>query len=93
VKAEDIYSGDGGTTKIENMLRIQERFGRRQYVFIDDSLLNLKELDSHFNRNTRLLTLVLAVWGYLGAGDIRSAPASGYQACQQEDLIKRLDSF
>ena len=33
IEAGDIYSGDGGTTKIENMLRIQERFGRRQYVF------------------------------------------------------------
>ncbi len=93
VEAGDIYSGDGGTTKIENMLRIQERFGRRQYVFIDDSVLNLKELDSHFNRNNRVLTLVLAAWGYLGAGDIRSAPASGYPAYRQEDLIKRLDTF
>lgn len=93
VEAGDIYSGDGGTTKIENMLRIQKRFGRRPYVFIDDSVLNLKELDSHFNRNTRVLSLVLAAWGYLGAGDIRSAPESGYPACQQEDLIKCLDSF
>ena len=93
VDAGDIYSGDGGTTKIENMLRIQERFGRQQYVFLDDSVLNLKELDSHFNRNTRLLTLVLAAWGYLGAGDIRSASESGYPAYQQEDLIKRLDTF
>lgn len=93
VYAGDIYSGDDGATKIENMLRIQERFGRRHYVFIDDSVLNLKELDSHFNRHSRVLTLLLAAWGYLGAGDIRSAPESGYPACQQEDLIKRLDSF
>ena len=93
LEAGNIYSGDGGTTKIENMLRIQERFARQKYVFIDDSVLNLKELDSHFNRNSRLLTLVLAAWGYLGAGDIRSAPETGYPAYQQADLIKRLDTF
>ena len=93
IKADRIYSGDGGTTKIENMLRIQERFGSRRYVFIDDSVLNLKELDLHFNRNTRVITLVLAAWGYLGAGDARSAPEIGFPAYQQSDLIKRLDAL
>jgi phosphoglycolate phosphatase-like HAD superfamily hydrolase len=93
VEAGDIYSGDGGTTKLENMLQIQERFGRQPYVFIDDSVLNLKELDSHFNRNTRVLTLLLAAWGYIGAGDIRSAQEIGFTAYQQADLIKRLDTL
>ena len=93
IEAGNIYSGDNSTTKIENMLRIQERFGRQPYVFIDDSVLNLKELDSHFNREHEVLSLVLAAWGYIGAGDTRSAPDSGYRAFQQTDLIKFLDDF
>jgi phosphoglycolate phosphatase-like HAD superfamily hydrolase len=93
IEAGNIYSGDNSTTKIENMLRIQERFGRQPYVFIDDSVLNLKELDSHFNRNTKILSFVLAAWGYLGAGDTRSAPEIGFPAFQQADLIKLLDDF
>ena len=93
IEAGNIYSGDGGTTKIENMLEIQKRFGRRDYVFIDDSVLNLKELDAHFNRETRVLKLVLAAWGYLGEGDIRSAPGIGFPAYQQTDLIELLDGI
>ena len=93
IEAGNIYSGDNSTTKIENMLRIQGRFGRQRYIFIDDSVLNLKELDSHFNREHKVLSLVLAAWGYIGAGDTRSAPDYGYQAFQQTDLIKLIDDF
>ena len=88
IDAQDIYSGDNGVTKIENMGRIQERFGRQQFVFIDDSLKNLKELDFHFNRNHKVLALGLAAWGYLGAEDSGRAPDSGFQALQQTDVIK-----
>ena len=70
------------------MGRIQERFGRQQFVFIDDSLKNLKELDFHFNRNHKVLALGLAAWGYLGAEDSGRAPDSGFQALQQTDVIK-----
>lgn len=66
---------------------------RLRYIFIDDSVLNLKELDSHFNREHEVLSLVLAAWGYIGAGDTRSAPDYEYRAFQQTDLIKFLDDF
>jgi FMN phosphatase YigB (HAD superfamily) len=88
INADDIYSGDNGVTKIENMLRIQARFGRQQLAFIDDSLNNLLELDRHFNRDEKVLSLFLAAWGYIGATDTRRAPQSGYPAWQQADVIK-----
>ncbi|MGB5749276.1 MAG: HAD family hydrolase [Desulfobacterales bacterium] len=92
IDAKDIYSGDNGVTKIENMLRIQERFGRQQFFFIDDSVKNLKELDHHFNRGKKLLSPALAAWGYIGAGGAIIAPASGYPALQQTDVVRLLDS-
>lgn len=88
IDAKDIYSGDNGVTKIENMLKIQERFGRRQFMFIDDSVKNLQELDLHFNRDKKVLSLALAAWGYIGAGDTRTAPESGYPAFQQTDVVQ-----
>ena len=90
IDAQDIYSGDNGVTKIENMLRIQERFGRQQFSFIDDSVKNLKELDLYFNRGKKVLSLALAAWGYLGAEDARMAPESGYPAFQQTDVVRLL---
>jgi FMN phosphatase YigB (HAD superfamily) len=91
IDAKDIYSGDNGVTKIENMLRIQERFGKKSYSFIDDSVKNLKELDLYFNAKNKTLTLLLATWGYTGAQDKRIARKSGYPALQQTDVVRLLD--
>jgi FMN phosphatase YigB (HAD superfamily) len=91
IDAKDIYSGDNGVTKIENMLRIQERFGKKSYSFIDDSVKNLKELDLYFNAKNKTLTLLLATWGYTGAQDERIARKSGYPALQQTDVVRLLD--
>ena len=88
IDAGDIYSGDNGVTKVENMLQIQERFGRQQFLFIDDSVKNLQELDHHFNRDKKVLSLALAAWGYIGAGDTSIAPESGYPAFQQTDVVQ-----
>ena len=92
IDAKNIYSGDNGLTKIENMLRIQERFSRQQLFFIDDSVKNLKELDHHFNRGRKVLSLALATWGYIGAGDAILATESGYPALQPTDVVRLLDS-
>jgi phosphoglycolate phosphatase-like HAD superfamily hydrolase len=92
IDAEDIYSGDNGVTKIENMLQIQKRFGRQPFLFIDDSVKNLQALDRHFNRDKKVLALGLAAWGYLGAGDTRSAPQAGYPVFQQTDVVQFLNS-
>ena len=91
IEAANIYSGDSGATKIENMQRIQKRFGRQPFFFIDDSIKNLKELDFYFNRNHHVLSLALAIWGYVGVDDTGRAPNSGYQAFQQTDVIKLID--
>jgi FMN phosphatase YigB (HAD superfamily) len=88
--AGDIYSGDNGATKIENMRQIQERFGQQQFLFIDDSIKNLQELDRHFNPDEKVLSLALAVWGYIGAGDAKIAPESGYPVFQQTDVVRLL---
>jgi FMN phosphatase YigB (HAD superfamily) len=92
IDAMDIYSGDNGVTKIENMLRIQERFGRKQFFFIDDSVKNLQELDLYFNTEKKVLTLLLATWGYTGAQDARMAQGYGYEVIQQTDVVRRLDT-
>jgi FMN phosphatase YigB (HAD superfamily) len=92
VDARDIYSGDNGVTKIENMLQIQARFGSQEFLFIDDSVRNLQELDRHFNRDEKVLSLALAAWGYIEAGDTRTAPESGYPAFEQTDVVQLLSN-
>ena len=92
MKAGDIYSGDHGVTKTENMRRIRDRFGREQFSFIDDSVKNLKELDMYFNQEKKTLSLLLAEWGYTGAGDAGLAAESGYGVVNQTDVIAFLNS-
>jgi len=91
IDARDIYSGDKGVSKIENMLRIQARFGKEAFSFIDDSIKNLNELDLYFNTEKKVLTLVLATWGYTGAQDAAMAQEYGYGVVQQTDVVRHLD--
>ena len=91
IDAKDIYSGDNGVSKIENMLRIQERFGKEAFYFIDDSVKNLNELNLYFNTEKKVLTLLLATWGYTGAQDSMMAQEFGYEVLQQTDVVRHLD--
>jgi len=91
VSPENVYSGDHGTTKIDNMLSIRRRFNRDDFTFVDDSIGNLAELDAHFNANGRTLRLQLASWGYTGPDDERLARDAGYEYIAQDDLIALLD--
>lgn len=91
VADENIYSGDGGVSKIDNMNRIHERFQRSAYSFVDDNLTNLKQLDDHFNENEDFLHLRMASWGYVGPDDRYRAGKAGYPFLTQSDLIHRLD--
>lgn len=91
IPEENIYSGDGGATKIENMNRIHERFERPAYSFVDDNIANLRLLDDHFNRDEKFLRLLLASWGYAGPDDRGHALDAGYGYLAQEDLIEMLD--
>ena len=90
VNPKDIYSGDHGTTKVENMYQIQTRFGGEDFAFIDDSIKNLEELELEFNQEKETLSLVLADWGYTGPDDAEFARESGYLVFDQSDLIQRI---
>ena len=93
VLEENVYSGDHGTTKIENLLSIQARFGMERYGFVDDSIGNLEELDAHFNADEPVLELMLASWGYIGPDDRLLARRAGYPILEQPDLIARIASM
>lgn len=83
---EQIYSADGGATKLSNFMLITEHFPATQYHFIDDSLGNLRELRGH-------LIPLLASWGYIGPEDIAVAAKEGIEVQRQESLVKLLPRF
>ena len=87
INTDDIYSGDRGVTKAANMRQIQARFGIEFFSFIDDSVKNLKDLDLEFNEEKKMLSLLLATWGYTGPEDARIARESGYPVLKQMGLI------
>jgi FMN phosphatase YigB (HAD superfamily) len=87
VMPENIYSGDNGATKIENLKRLHERFGKQRYSFVDDSVWNLQELNEHFNNEQPWLKLLLGSWGYLGPEDALHAERLGFPLCSQVEII------
>lgn len=92
ITAEDIYGGDDGATKAENVRRIQTRFGIEHFSFIDDSVKNLRDLDLEFNKGKKKLRLLLATWGYTGPEDAGTARAFGFPVLEQKDLIAMMKS-
>ena len=90
LEAGDIYSGDHGVTKVENMKLIKERFRSEIYYFIDDSVKNLQELEAHLGSTRTNLVLLFASWGYTGPEDPGIARAAGYAVFKQTDLISLL---
>jgi len=91
VKTADIYSGDQGLSKVENMRQIQKRFGGQRYGFVDDSLKNLQELANAFSLVKKKMRLLLASWGYTGPGDEKRAQDHGFAVINQKDLIALVD--
>ena len=91
IDAVDIYSGDRGTSKVDNMRQIQERFGGQLFSFIDDSIKNLRELENSLNVGNKTIRLLLASWGYTGPQDEKVAQEYGYPVLNQKDLISLLD--
>ncbi len=87
---ENIYSGDHGTTKIENMTRIMQRFEKPAYTFIDDSVKNLREIDAHFNGDQKIISLVFATWGYTGPDDAATARGHGYQVVGLDEFAESM---
>jgi FMN phosphatase YigB (HAD superfamily) len=91
ISGDNIYSGDNGTTKIDNMNRIMRRFKKSTYAFIDDSVKNLRELDEHFNRHDKKVSLIFAEWGYTGPNDANLARSLGYQALTLDQFMDQLN--
>jgi FMN phosphatase YigB (HAD superfamily) len=91
INAVDVYSGDQGTSKVENMQQIQKRFGGQRFSFIDDSIKNLRELENSINVGNKSIRLLLASWGYTGPQDEKIAQEYGYPVLNQKDLISLLD--
>lgn len=90
ISSKDIYSGDNGVSKIENMQQIQKRYGGGPYYFLDDSLKNLQELDRALNRQKKVLVALLAAWGYTGPADAELAQKFGCEVLTQTDAIALL---
>jgi len=91
IHAADIYSGDRGVSKVENMRQIQQRFGDELSGFIDDSIKNLRELENSLNLGNKTIPLLLASWGYTGPWDEKIAQEYGYAVLSQKDLILLLE--
>jgi FMN phosphatase YigB (HAD superfamily) len=89
----NVYSGDHGTTKIENMTRIMQRFKKSTYAFIDDSVKNLREIDEHFNKAEKTISLIFAAWGYTGPDDARTARDFGYQVVTIDEFSESLQTM
>jgi FMN phosphatase YigB (HAD superfamily) len=90
ISDDNIYSGDHGTTKIENMTQIMQRFKRPTYAFIDDSVKNLREIDENFNQEKEKISLIFAAWGYAGPDDARTAKDFGYQVVTLDEFSESL---
>jgi phosphoglycolate phosphatase-like HAD superfamily hydrolase len=93
ISEDNIYSGDHGTTKIDNMTQIMQRFKQPAYAFIDDSVKNLRELDEHFNRQEKIISLIFATWGYTGPDDARMARDFGYQVVTIDEFAPKLKAM
>ena len=91
VLPDNIFSGDQGARKIDNLLQIQAAFGYGDCTFVDDNIENLRELDDHFNRNQPIIRLLLASWGYIGPEDEVKTGQHGYPFVSQDDVVGMLD--
>jgi len=85
VPEENLFSGDGGATKLENLRTIRSSHLSVHYHFVDDSLLNLEEMQGE-----RAFEPLLAMWGYLGPDDAARASIRGIRTVTQGELIELL---
>ncbi|MGD8991613.1 MAG: hypothetical protein PVI00_09200, partial [Desulfobacterales bacterium] len=90
IPSENIYSGDNGASKVENMQLIQRRFRAGSYYFFDDSIKNLQELDQSINRQEKVLIPLLAAWGHSGPEDQKLARTLGYDILTQSGAMALL---
>jgi hypothetical protein len=85
-----LFTGDGGLSKARQWHAITASYQRSQYWFVDDSIKNLKEIDSIRDSSSGTTHLILADWGYLGPADRQEARQIGLDICSQADVISQL---
>jgi FMN phosphatase YigB (HAD superfamily) len=90
LRTNDIYSGDRGISKVENMQKVRQRFAKETFYFLDDSLKNLFELESGLNQSEKALIPLLADWGYTGPEDRKQAFESDIRVLKQADAVALL---
>lgn len=84
--AENVYSGDGGVRKEDNLLKICQRFNCKTIHYIDDNLKNLRQLAASAPAQVQFVPL-FAVWGYVTPEDIEQAAKEGLPALTQEEFL------
>ena len=92
VVPDNVYAAEAGATKIENLEAIRQRFQQPKYYFIDDSLLNLRELENHGSRFEDV-TFLLANWGYTGPEDEENASNDGFRSFTQDEFLAFMKDF
>jgi phosphoglycolate phosphatase-like HAD superfamily hydrolase len=91
IPAERIYAGDDGTPKSEHLENVMSEFPTAQFLFVDDSLHNLLELQkSHGHRKT--IELAFALWGFVTPEEPEQAKKQGLSCLTQEQLISRMSA-
>ena len=89
IKPEQIFSGDNGTRKEDNLRRIAENYPGETFYFIDDCLKNLDELTVAAAGTMKLVPL-LAGWGYVAPEDREAAVGKGYPVLSQAEFLEFL---
>ncbi len=87
INPSNIYSGDGGVSKQENLAKILNRFSVKKIEFIDDSIKNLIELEQFAKENLNIqFSAMLANWGFTAETDARDALEKGFQVRELEEF-------
>ena len=92
VDPANIYSAESGATKTDNLMAIRHRFNQSHYYFLDDSLQNLQQLRSKFDRENDI-TFLLANWGYTGPDDEEVARSNNIQSYTQEGFLSFIENL
>jgi FMN phosphatase YigB (HAD superfamily) len=87
LEPNNVYSGDGGVSKQENLVEILGRFTVKQIEFIDDSIKNLTELSKFAKDNLDIKFIgMLANWGFTGPTDAEQALELGFEVRELEEF-------
>ena len=82
--AERILDKESGAHKAAHLRLLAERLAcpLPELTFVDDKVNHLESVAPLG------VSCALAAWGYIGVGDTRTAPESGYPAFEQTDVVQ-----